>query len=275
MATHLIRRPTPTASTRRMPLAPLVALPRPLANLRTHPLLRLRLLIMVPLVIQRTRHTLRRHTESPRRPRALGRVRAGLIMLITLPLTLQVKNTLIALTAQGQNPPQRTTGRTPRRLHERSGRPALPKRRLNLKYVTERRASPRRQGRRGRRRWAWTLARCGASNRVLLFVPAHSLPGFEPQLIEQYGILLETAASLTHPNNSPRLSIPQETMERMMQAAAFGMQSLESASRRIPPGEPPRPPVDERHQEEGQSDGGDAKAQQVSWSWLCRRVGPR
>ncbi|EPT00982.1 glucocorticoid receptor-like protein [Fomitopsis schrenkii] len=82
------------------------------------------------------------------------------------------------------------------------------------------------------------------------------------KLIEQYGILLETAASLTHPNNSPRLSIPQETMERMMQAAAFGMQSLESASRRIPPGEPPRPPVDERHQEEGQSDGGDAKAQQ-------------
>lgn len=95
-------------------------------------------------------------------------------------------------------------------------------------------------------------------------VRSHSLLGSETQLLEHYGILLETTASLTHPNNSPRLSIPQETMERMMQAAAFGMQSLESASRRIAPGEPPRPPVDERRQEEGQSDGGDVKAQQVS-----------
>ena len=50
----------------------------------------------------------------------------------------------------------------------------------------------------------------------------------------------------------------------MMQAAAYGMQTLESASRRIAPGEPAPPPVDERRQEEGQSDGGDAKAQQVS-----------
>lgn len=50
----------------------------------------------------------------------------------------------------------------------------------------------------------------------------------------------------------------------MVQAAAFGMQSLESANRRLAPSEPPRPPVDERRQEESQSDGGDAKAQQVS-----------
>lgn len=258
MATRLIRRPTPTASTRRMPLAPLDALLRPRDS---RPLLRLHHLTMVPLVTQHTRHILRQRTESPRHPRALGRVRAGLIILITLPLIPQVKNTLTAPTAQGRNPPQRITGDIPHHPHERSGRPALPKRRLNLKYVTERRVSHRRQGRRGRRRWAWTMARYGTSNSVLPLAPAHSLPGREPQLIEQYGILLETAASLTHPSNSPRLSIPQETMERMMQAAAFGMQSLESASRRIAPNEPPRPPVDERRQDEGQSDEGDAQAQ--------------
>ncbi|KAH9840055.1 uncharacterized protein C8Q71DRAFT_855349 [Rhodofomes roseus] len=87
------------------------------------------------------------------------------------------------------------------------------------------------------------------------------------KLIEQYGILLETTASLTHPGNSPRLSIPQETMERMMQAAAFGMQTLESASRRAAPGEPPRPPpTSENTQEEAQDDGGDAKARQPASS---------
>ncbi|KAH9933386.1 uncharacterized protein B0H18DRAFT_643655 [Fomitopsis serialis] len=55
------------------------------------------------------------------------------------------------------------------------------------------------------------------------------------KLIEQYGILLETTASLTHPSNSPRLSIPQEIMERMIQAGAFGLQTLEAASRRAAP----------------------------------------
>ncbi|KZT70783.1 hypothetical protein DAEQUDRAFT_166268 [Daedalea quercina L-15889] len=84
------------------------------------------------------------------------------------------------------------------------------------------------------------------------------------KLIEQYGIVLETTASLTHPNNSPRLSIPQETMERMLQAAAFGMQTLESASRRVAASEPPPlpPPTSERRQEEGQNEGDDVKPQQ-------------
>jgi len=82
------------------------------------------------------------------------------------------------------------------------------------------------------------------------------------KLIEQYGILLETTASLTHPGNSPRLSIPQEIMERMIQAGAFGLQTLEAASRRAAPGEPPRPPTAEHAQEEGLSDGDEAKARQ-------------
>ena len=202
MATRLIRRPTPTASTRRMLLALPLALLRPQANLRIHPLRQ----HLNPITgILATHHTLRRHTECHRLPRALGRVRAGLIMLITRPLILQVKTTLTALTAQGLTPPQRITGHTPRHPPERSGRPALPKRRLNLKYVTERRASPQRQGRRGPHRWVWTLARCGPLLRSP--VPSYSLATWVRTLV------IRTLWHHTRGHNLPHTSQQLPTLD--------------------------------------------------------------
>ncbi|PCH44445.1 hypothetical protein WOLCODRAFT_90848 [Wolfiporia cocos MD-104 SS10] len=63
--------------------------------------------------------------------------------------------------------------------------------------------------------------------------PRSPVPALDyKKLAEQYGFLAETAASMTHNPLPSRTLLSPETLERLFQAATFGVQLLESASKR-------------------------------------------
>ena len=63
------------------------------------------------------------------------------------------------------------------------------------------------------------------------------------QLLESYRLIIDTASAIQYETTPARPPPPPETLERMFQAAAYGAQALDAASKRVAP-EPPRPPVD-------------------------------
>ncbi|KZT09832.1 uncharacterized protein LAESUDRAFT_711730 [Laetiporus sulphureus 93-53] len=71
------------------------------------------------------------------------------------------------------------------------------------------------------------------------------------KLMEQYRVVLDSSATLLN-DNSSRTSIPLEAAEAMMQAARFGFQALESASKRVTQADISRSPS-ERTPEEADS----------------------
>ncbi|TBU47529.1 hypothetical protein BD309DRAFT_988001 [Dichomitus squalens] len=73
------------------------------------------------------------------------------------------------------------------------------------------------------------------------------------KLVESYRLILDTASTIQY-EAPTRPSPPPEALERMFQAAAYGAQVLDVASKRVAP-EPPRPPVD-RPPEEAERDAG-------------------
>ncbi|KAI1793477.1 hypothetical protein LXA43DRAFT_1000891 [Ganoderma leucocontextum] len=72
------------------------------------------------------------------------------------------------------------------------------------------------------------------------------------KLLESYRLIMDTTTAIQYEATPARPPPPQETLERILQAASYGAQVLDAASKRSMP-EPPRPPVD-RPSEEGEGD---------------------
>ncbi|KAI0741657.1 hypothetical protein C8Q80DRAFT_1123498 [Daedaleopsis nitida] len=78
------------------------------------------------------------------------------------------------------------------------------------------------------------------------------------QLVESYRLILDSATTLTYEAN-PARSSPAETIERMLQAAAYGAQVVDAVAKRAVPEQEPSHPAAIRPPEEGEGDGNRAR----------------